>query len=107
MPPVHEPPPARAALVRLIVRFRRQERRMVAALAAAQASLAEAQTAAVWALDESPMVRATLQCRCDALQRSSDDLAVDLSHLRLALAGAREELARHAAAPAATLATAG
>jgi hypothetical protein len=107
MPPVHEPPPARAALVRLIVRFRRQERRMVAALAAAQAALAEAQTAAVWALDESPMVRATLQCRCDALQRSSDDLAVDLSHLRLALAGAREELARHDVIPTATLATAG
>ncbi|MBM3961946.1 MAG: hypothetical protein FJ306_08620 [Planctomycetes bacterium] len=101
-----EPPPTRAALVRLIARFRRQERRMVAALAAAQAALTEAQTAAVWALDESPMVRATLQCRCDALQRSSDDHAVDLSHLRLALAGAREELARHAEVPAATLATA-
>jgi hypothetical protein len=106
MPPAHEPPPPRAALARLIVRFRRQERRMVAALAAAQAELAEAQTAAVWALDESPMVRATLQCRCDALQRSCDDLAVDLSHLRLALAGAREELARHGVRTRPPLATA-
>lgn len=107
MPPALEPPPPRIALVRLIARFRRQERRMVAALAQAQAELAEAQVAAVWAIDEPPAARAALQQRCEALQQAGDELAVDLSHLRLALAGAREELARHGKDAPRPLATAG
>lgn len=82
----------RAALWRLVVRFRREERRMAARLTHCQRELAAAEAAGAWAIEASAAARAVLQSRCDALQRSCDELAVDLAHLRLALAGARSEL---------------
>jgi hypothetical protein len=97
MQPAPEIATARGALLRLIARYRRQERRMAARLTAGHAELASVQAAAAWSDDESAATRAVLRARCEALQRSCDELAVDLSHLRLALLGAREEWARHGA----------
>lgn len=82
----------RAALWRLVARYHREERRMAARLAHCQRELATAEGASAWAIEAPPTARAVLLARCDALQRSCDDLAVDLAHLRLALAGARAEI---------------
>ena len=105
MQPAPEITTAGGALLRLIARYRRQERQMVARLAEGHAELAAAQAAAAWSDDESTAARAVLRARCEALQRSCDELAVDLSHLRLALLGANEEWSRQGDEEA--LATAG
>lgn len=76
---------------------------MAARLTHCQRELAAAEAAGAWAIEATAATRALAQARCDALQTSYDELAVDLAHLRLALAGARAELA---AAPR-RLATAG
>lgn len=65
---------------------------MATRLAHCHRELAAAEAAGAWAIEASPDARAALQSRCEALQRNCDELAVDLSHLRLALAGARSEL---------------
>ena len=58
MQPAPEITTAGGALLRLIARYRRQERQMVARLAEGHAELAAAQAAAAWSDDESTAARA-------------------------------------------------
>lgn len=82
----------------LIARWRAEECALTEVLAELQDERDRADEESAWlqagGKDASALVR-----RCTDLARECDDVANELIHVRLALQGAREELARWAAAP--------
>jgi hypothetical protein len=91
-----EPTERSQDLRRLLTRFRAQELSMIAALDSLQAELE------MWHRESSLLQRrgdgvVFMVQRCTDLQAECDQIAVDLTHVRMAIAGGSEELAEHEA----------
>lgn len=94
MSPVFEPVPAAPRLQDLLAHFRAQEASMSEALHQLQAELELCHREAIYRqLDDEPHAE-TLARRCHDLQLECDALANDLVHVRMAIAGASEEMAQ-------------
>lgn len=79
----------------LLQNFRAQERAMTALLHEMQAELEHGTREANWQRGSSPLAARTLLERCTELQIECDLLATELVHVRMAVAGASDELADH------------
>lgn len=88
--------PHSARLRGLLARFEAQEQTMRAVLHDLQAELEHWHREAVFLRTASPAAATSLLHRCADLQTECDQLAVELVHVRMAVAGAAEELAEHA-----------
>lgn len=90
-----ESPSHRDRLRSLAADFRRQERWMTQALAELQEHLEKAhRDTFVSQLDGDPGAD-SMVTRCQDMQLECDELATELVHVRMAIAGADEELAAH------------
>lgn len=91
-----EPTERSLDLRRLLARFRAQELSMIAALDCLQAELE------AWHRESSVLQRrgdgvVFMVQRCTDLQAECNHIAVDLTHVRMAIAGVSEEIAEHEA----------
>ena len=76
----------------LLRRWRAEELTLRAELAILSAEAERALRDAIWNRSGGETIRAADLARCQALQTGVDELAIDLSHVRLAVQGASEEL---------------
>ncbi|MBK8097177.1 MAG: hypothetical protein IPK26_08720 [Planctomycetes bacterium] len=76
----------------LLRRWRAEELTLRAELAILSADAERALRDAIWSRPGGEPIRADDLARCQALQTAVDDLAIELSHVRLAVLGASEEL---------------
>lgn len=88
-----EPAPPARRLRELLQRFRAQEQGMAAALHASQAELERCHREASERRQAGPGAHDSLLQHCGALQAECDQLATELVHVRLAIAGTADELA--------------
>lgn len=79
----------------LLGRFRDEELALSASLRAHQDELESVQRAAARHRVDLEEIQRPLLARCTELQTLCDDLATELVHVRMAVAGACEELAEH------------
>jgi hypothetical protein len=79
----------------LLVRFRAQEQGMGAVLLDLQVELERQHREACYVQLDSPDAARCLLSRCSELQAECDLLAIELVHVRMAVAGTSEELAEH------------
>ena len=91
-----EPTERSLDLRRLLARFRAQELSMIAVLDSLQAELE------TWHRESPARQRrgdgvVFMVQRCTDLQAECDEIAVELTHVRMAIAGASEEIAEHEA----------
>lgn len=79
----------------LLQRYRAQEQAMNLVLHELQAELEHWHREAIFLRDNSPLAATSMLRRCSDLQAECDLLAIELVHVRMAVAGTGEELADH------------